>query len=144
MTDTPDTDPEALRRRLRDEDLTPSQSEAILAALRRLEREPVPPPGFRGAQPKTKRKLPPVARKLKAGETPAKGSRVPLEEQRRKTLARQHAYQARLKREKGVVQVCVFAPEHRTNDIRLLARLLREDPDMEIDLGGSSEQEPDI
>ena len=138
MTDTTDTDTEALRRRLREEDLTPSQSEAILAALRRLEREPVPPPGFHRVQPKpkTKRKLPPVDRKLKAGETPAKGSRVPLEEQRRKTLARQHAYQKRLKREKGVVQVCVFAPEHRTNDIRLLARLLREDPDLEIDLGG--------
>lgn len=100
-------------------------------------------PGFRKVKPKPKRKLPPVDRKLQADENPAKGSRVPIEEQKRKTLERQRAYQARLKREKGVVQVCVFAPEHRTDEIRLLARLLREDPDLELDLEGSSEQGPD-
>jgi hypothetical protein len=101
------------------------------------------PPGFRKVKPKPKPALP-ARQKAQQDENPAKGSRVPIEEQKRKTLERQRAYQARLKREKGVVQVCVFAPEHRTDEIRLLARLLREDPDLELDLEGSSEQEPDL
>jgi hypothetical protein len=94
-------------------------------------------------KPKPKRQLP-ARQKAQQEENPAKGSRVPIEEQKRRAAERAAAYRARRQRHRGLVQLVVVAPEHRIDDIKLLARLLREDPDLELDLEGLSEQGPDI
>jgi plasmid stabilization system protein ParE len=133
MTDNAESDVHALRRRLA-EDLAPAERERVLAAIRRLERaggdtpEQQPadggdqvPPGFHQVQPKQKRGLPPRGRA--PGASSAKD-----------TNTERHArYVQRLRREKGIIGVHVLVPEHRKADIQTLARLLKEDPDREID-----------
>jgi hypothetical protein len=124
-------DIKALRQRL-DGDLAPAERERVLAAIRTAERgldlrEVTHQPRLRAGAGKA-----PEPTATTSTSTPER--RVPLEEQRRKTLLRQRRYQARLRAELGLVQVSVKVPEHRTEAIKAVAKLLRDDPDLELDL----------